>query len=81
MEQNNTTYSKINYTEFADNYKQLKSSNYFVGIFKGIIDPSTGKNWCEDCEVADPIIKTNLLPECEKLNIPVLDVAVGPKEE
>jgi len=41
------------------------------------IDPATGVNWCSDCVTADPIIKASLIPKCEELKFPVLEVGVG----
>lgn len=43
--------------EFNSKYDSLKSSKKsIIAMFSGGKDPATGKSWCPDCVVAQPIV-------------------------
>ena len=42
---------------FIQKYEELKSTNKtIIGMFSGGKDENTGKSWCPDCVVAQPVV-------------------------
>ena len=69
------------------NNKKLETSQFLESsfaeqgqllvLFKGDIDPATGKNWCSDCVKAEPYIEQFAKPLAIKKGIDLWTVVVG----
>ncbi|EGR33301.1 thioredoxin-related protein 14, putative [Ichthyophthirius multifiliis] len=77
----NSLHTVINYTQFEEHYQKIKQNNKFVLYFTGTTDETTGRNWCSDCEAAYPFIKSHVIPKCQELAIPLLEVKNGLRDE
>eukprot|EP00096_Caligus_rogercresseyi_P003037 TRINITY_DN1555_c0_g1_i1.p1 TRINITY_DN1555_c0_g1~~TRINITY_DN1555_c0_g1_i1.p1 ORF type:complete len:123 (-),score=33.00 TRINITY_DN1555_c0_g1_i1:349-717(-) len=66
------------YDGFLSKVKEMEAlGGNLVVLFTGSLDPKTGKSWCPDCVVAEPIIDSVFKDRPE---IHFLTVLVGPRE-
>ncbi|KAL7638618.1 UNVERIFIED_CONTAM: hypothetical protein RMT77_011190 [Armadillidium vulgare] len=67
------------FDSFIEKAEALKSTGKPTYVlFSGSKDPATGKSWCPDCVVADPVINS-VLDKLESEDVNFLYVSVGPR--
>nr|ADD38068.1 Thioredoxin domain-containing protein 17 [Lepeophtheirus salmonis] len=66
------------YEGFLSKVKEMEALGGTLAVlFTGSIDPSSGKSWCPDCVVAEPIVDSVMK---DKTEVHFLRVFVGPRD-
>ncbi|CAG8545063.1 6346_t:CDS:2 [Diversispora eburnea] len=74
------TFNVPSFDKFDEIIDKVTKENIGRNIYVLLFDISTGKSWCPDCIVADPLIRNHISKEIRGKNV-IVEVPVGTRSE